>query len=128
MNKILKLLLFGFLAWLVPFVTSFFFYSREGQVLIDIFFFKTIMILVGALTGALLLVLYFKPLRKRYLREAVIAGLVWFAISILLDLLILLPMSGMPAGTYFTQIGLRYLTLPIMSTALGLALEEHTRR
>ncbi len=69
MNKSLKIALFGFLTWLIPFVVSFFFYSKEGQPLIDIFLFKSIMIVVGSLTGASLLVLYFRGLKKDYLKE-----------------------------------------------------------
>ncbi|MEE9564749.1 MAG: hypothetical protein V3V63_03470 [Candidatus Hydrothermarchaeaceae archaeon] len=119
MNKTLKIALFGFLTWLIPFVVSFFFYSKEGQPLIDIFLFKSIMIVVGSLTGASLLVLYFRGLKKDYLKEGVIVGLAWFAINIIMDLAVLVPMSGMSIGSYFAQIGLRYIIIPIMSTAMG---------
>lgn len=119
MNKSLKIALFGFLTWLIPFVVSFFFYSKEGQPLIDIFLFKSIMIVVGSLTGASLLVLYFRGLKKDYLKEGVIVGLAWFAINIIMDLAVLVPMSGMSIGSYFAQIGLRYIIIPIMSTAMG---------
>lgn len=119
MNKTLKIALFGFLTWLIPFVVSFFFYSKEGQPLIDIFLFKSIMIVVGSLTAASLLVLYFRGLKKDYLKEGVIVGLAWFAINIIMDLAVLVPMSGMSIGSYFAQIGLRYIIIPIMSTAMG---------
>lgn len=119
MNKSLKIALFGFLTWLIPFVVSFFFYSKEGQPLIDIFLFKSIMIVVGSLTAASLLVLYFRGLKKDYLKEGVIVGLAWFAINIIMDLAVLVPMSGMSIGSYFAQIGLRYIIIPTMSTAMG---------
>lgn len=119
MNKSLKIALFGFLTWLIPFVVSFFFYSKEGQPLIDIFLFKSIMIVVGSLTAASLLVLYFRGLKKDYLKEGVIVGLAWFAINIIMDLAVLVPMSGMSIGGYFAQIGLRYIIIPTMSTAMG---------
>ncbi len=119
MNKNLKILLYGFLAWLVPFFSSFFFFSREAGLLIDIFLFKTIMIVVGSITGAILLVLYFRVLEKDYLKEGIVVGLAFFAINILLDLVVLIPMSGMSIGDYLTQIGLRYLVLPVMSIAIG---------
>jgi hypothetical protein len=119
MNKNLKILLFGFLTWLIPFVSGFFFYSREGQLLIDIFLFKSIMIVVASITGASLLMLYFRALEKDYLREGITVGLVWFTINILLDLVALVPMSGMSIGDYFAQIGLRYLIIPTMGIAMG---------
>jgi len=34
MKKYLKNILYGFLAWLIPFVASFFFYTREGELTI----------------------------------------------------------------------------------------------
>lgn len=122
MKKYLKNVLYGFLAWLVPFVTAFFFYTREGKLTIDIFLFKTIMIVVGSISGAFLLVSYFKKINADYIKEGILVGVIWFGINILLDLLILIPMSGMSIPNYFTQIGLRYLAIPAMSIAVGTAL------
>ncbi|MGD0036049.1 MAG: hypothetical protein ABSC53_02000 [Bacteroidota bacterium] len=122
LKKYLKIAFYGFLAWLIPFVASFFFYTREGKLTIDIFLFKTIMIVVGSITGAFLLVSYFKKITADYLKEGITVGVVWFGINILLDLLVLIPMSGMSLSNYFTQIGLRYLVIPAMSIAVGAAL------
>ncbi|MFC1823531.1 hypothetical protein ACFL9T_12545 [Thermodesulfobacteriota bacterium] len=127
MKKYLKILLFGFLAWLIPFVVSIFFYSKEGKPIVDIFLFKSIMIVVGAITGAFLMVLYLKKLTRNYLNEAIIIGLSWFAINIILDLIILLPMMKVSIGTYFAQIGLRYLVIPVMSIAMGYVAENKKR-
>ena len=124
MSKTLRNILYGFLAWLVPFVTAFFFYSKEGGLVIDIFLFKTIMIVVGAIVGAFLLVSYFKRIRANYLMEGIIVGITWFIINIVLDILILIPMSGMALPGYFAEIGLRYLVMPVMSIMVGAALEN----
>ena len=122
MNKNIRNILYGFLAWLIPFVTAFFFYSKEGGLVIDIFLFKTIMIVVGAIVGAFLLVSYFKRVNANYLYEGIIVGLTWLGINILLDLLVLVPMSEMALPDYFAQIGLRYLVMPVMSMMVGSAL------
>jgi hypothetical protein len=122
MKKYLKIALYGFIAWLVPFVSAFFFYTREGKLNIDIFLFKTIMIVVGSVTGAFLLVSYFKEINLDYLKEGILVGVIWFCLNILLDLVVLIPMSHMPISDYFTQIGLRYLAMPAMSIAVGTAL------
>ncbi len=118
----IKVLLYGFLAWLIPFVISFLFY-RNGQLSIDIFMFKSIMILVGAVVGAVLLILYFKDIHTDYLTQGIMVGLVWFVIMIALDLVILIPMSGMALSEYFSQIGIRYLVMPIMSITAGAVAE-----
>ncbi|MCJ7432990.1 MAG: hypothetical protein MUO77_05830 [Anaerolineales bacterium] len=120
MNKYLKIGLFGFLTWLVPFMVGFLFYSPKGQLVIDALVFKAIMIVVGSITGAFLLVLYFKKIDRNYLPEGIAIGSVWFVLNILLDLLILVPMAKMAIGTYFAQIGFEYLTIPTMSIAMGL--------
>jgi Na+/proline symporter len=78
----LKMVVFGFLTWFIPFGLAYLFYTPEGELAIDIFLFKTIMMLVGAVTGATLLALYFKRLERNYLYEGVKVGLVWFALNI----------------------------------------------
>lgn len=125
MKKQLKIALYGFIAWLVPFISAFFFYTRDGKLNIDIFLFKTIMIIVGFITGAILLVSYFKKVNENYLKEGILVGIIWFSVSILLDLLVLIPMSGMSISNYFTQIGLRYLAMPAMSIAIGASLANN---
>lgn len=124
MKKYLRNILYGFLVWFIPFAASFFFYTREGGLTIDIFLFKSIMIVVGTFSAAFLLVSYFKKINADYFKEGIIVGLTWFGINILLDLLILIPMSGMSIADYFTQIGIRYLAIPAMSIAVGTALEN----
>jgi Na+/proline symporter len=122
MKSIKKTLLYGFLVWLLPFAVAIPFYSRDGQPLIDIFLLKSIMIIVGSVAGAVFLILYFKKVTENYLREGLIIGLIWLAINWILDFIILVPMANMDIGTYFAQIGLRYLTIPIFSVTIGLLL------
>ncbi len=124
MNKHIRNIWYGFLAWLIPFVTSFFFYSKEGGLTIDIFLFKSIMIVVGSISGAILLIYYFKKVNTSYFKEGLIVGLTWLSINILLDLLILIPMSGMSIADYFTQIGIRYIVIPVMSIMVGTVLSN----
>ncbi|HEX7575986.1 MAG TPA: hypothetical protein VF360_06355, partial [Candidatus Methanoperedens sp.] len=80
MNKYLKNILYGFLAWLIPFVASFFFYTRERELTIDIFLFKSIMIVVGSFCAAFLLVSYFKKIDADYFNEGIIVGFTWFGL------------------------------------------------
>jgi uncharacterized membrane protein YpjA len=124
MNKYTRNALYGFIAWLVPFIASIFFFTKEGGLAINIFLFKSIMIVIGSITGAVLLVKYFKKIDTEYLKEGIIVGVVWFGINIMLDLLVLIPMSGMSIPDYFTQIGLRYLVMPVMSISMGTALRN----
>jgi len=120
MNKYLKMILFGLITWIVPFVTSFLFFNMETQQLsINELFFKSIMIVEGGLIGVFLLVHYFRKISDRFVKEGLIIGLCWFLINIVLDVVVLLPTSQMDFGTYFQQIGMRYLLIPIISLGMG---------
>jgi hypothetical protein len=124
MNKFVKNIFYGFLAWLIPFVASFFFYTSEGKLTVDLSFFKCIMIVVGSISAAALLISYFKKIDSGYMKEGIVVGVTWFSINILLDLLILVPMSGMTVADYFMKIGLGYIVIPAMSITVGTALEN----
>ena len=121
MKKYLKLSLFGFLTWLVPFVAGFFFYSREGVLLVNPLFFKSVMIAVSSVFATILLVKHFKKITNNYTGEGITVGLIWLAINILLDLVVLVPMSKMPIADYCNNIALSYAMIPAVCIAVGFA-------
>lgn len=125
MQKIVKITLFGFLTWFIPFIVSFFFYSKNRTLWVDEQLFKSIMIIVGSAAGAGLLVSYFKKTTGSYVQNGIVVGLAWLVINFILDFVILIPMSGLSIGAYISQIGLRYLTIPIMSISMGYILAKH---
>lgn len=127
MNKMVKLVFFGFLTWLVPFLVSFFFYDRSGVISVNPIHFKAVMIVVGTGIGLHLLTQYFKDIDKNYLFEGAKIGIIWFAINIFLDLLFLVPMAKMSYPDYFSQIGLEYVSIIFYGLAMGLVLERHTK-
>ncbi len=122
--RIARLIGFGILTWLIPFVVAIPFYTPSGLPVIDQTFFKTIMIVVGAAVGSLLLVLHFDRTHNLFLREGIIVGVVWLVINWVLDFVVLLPLNGMDPLTYFEQIGLRYLVLLFMAVTIGYIVER----
>ncbi len=124
MKARIRIFLFGILTWLIPFVFSIPFYSKEGVPQIDLFFLKSLLIIVGALTGSIFLILSFKKINSNFLANGCLIGLTWLAINWLLDIFILIPLSEMTFEDYFLQIGIRYLIIPITSIALGYVLKE----
>ncbi|MBU1176507.1 MAG: hypothetical protein KKH72_13970 [Alphaproteobacteria bacterium] len=108
----------GLLSWAIPFFGSFPFYDPVTGLMIPLIFFKSIMVVFGALCGTALLVWVFRALRPS-LAIAVTVGCLWLGINWALDVVALLPMAGMEIGTWFTDIGLRYLTIPIIATGMG---------
>ncbi len=125
--RALKIIIFGFLTWLIPFIVAMFFYAPGGELLIDIFTFKTIMIIVSSLCATILLVLLFLTIFNNFIREGIIIGSGWLILNWVLDALILLPMNGMDLTTYFSQIGLRYLVIPVTAIGFGFIIEKKVR-
>ncbi len=117
--------LLGFVSWLVPFVVSFLFFDRTGQLLIPQPLFKSLMVVVFGGLGVSLLVLAFRRVRPS-LRSGLVLGCYWLVINLALDLVVLVPLVKMPVDLYFYDIGLRYLLLPIVSTAMGIACSQST--
>lgn len=115
-----KVLLFGFLTWLIPFVVSVPLVGRGGQPILPTGMFKSLMIVIGSAVGAWLLVRVSRQ-RPSLTHAGLVVGLLWLAINVGLDLLILVPMTKMSLPDYFGEIALRYLVIPIMAVAVDAA-------
>ena len=121
-----KIFLLGFLTWLIPFIASFPFVDPStGEFIVDIFLFKSIMIIVGALSGVYLAVRYFKGVSSDFLGHGIRIGLIWLLINWTLDVsLVLAGFFDMTLTAYVAEIGLRYLALPIYTIGMGYALQQ----
>jgi len=121
MTSIRKALLFGFLVWLVPFVVAFLIFPlRESSRPL----FESIMPV--AVTGATVAfgLAYLRRARRGFLREGALLGLVWLAISLVLDAPLMLfggPMQMTPSE-YVADIGITYLIIPLITVGMGAAL------
>lgn len=118
MNRYLKIILYGFILWLAPFVVSFFIYPLKiaGSPL-----FESIMPLVISLSVVVLAFLYLKNLERDYVKEGVVIGVSWFMTSILIDLLLFLSPSAMQMSfsDYMMDIGITYLMIPFITVGMG---------
>ena len=112
---------YGFIVWVVPYVSAI---PLLGLMESDPIFFKTLMIAIGGLVGAICVALYFMKVEKDYLKEGIGLGLVWLVVNWLLDFAALLPLSKMPYLQYFKEIGLRYVVMPAMTVPLGYILSK----
>ncbi len=117
----LKRIGYGLILWVVPYVTAI---PLMGLMKSDVTAFKTIMIVEGALLGAVLTVLYFLHVQADFLREGMMLAVVWIAVNWLLDFVALLPFSGHTVPRYFIEIGLRYLAIVAPTVAVGYVLER----
>ena len=113
-----RIWLYGLLSWAVPFVAAFAFFDATGQLAIPEPLFKSLMVVIGGAVGAVLLVLAFRRTQAS-IRSGLAIGTLWLAINLALDLVVLVPMSGTSVPDYLSDIGLRYLMIPIMAVAMG---------
>ncbi|MBL7831675.1 MAG: hypothetical protein JNK41_11650 [Saprospiraceae bacterium] len=121
---IIKNLILGFLSWLIPFAVSFLFYKPGGELVVPYATFKSTIMLVGIISGCYLLFRYFKFIESDYIKNAVIVGLSWFSINIILDTVILIPLMKTTFVDYFMSIGLSYFSIPTISITMGYLLNK----
>jgi hypothetical protein len=123
MHRYLKIILFGFLTWLISFVVSFaVFPLRTSQRA----FFETIMAVAVTAVAVLFTVLYLRRANGHFLREGTLIGNAWFIINLLIDLPLFMldsPMQ-MAFADYMMDIGLTYLIYPVVSMGCGYLLDQ----
>jgi len=121
---ITKNLLMGFLSWLIPFAVSFIFFRPGGELTVPYATFKSAIMIVGVISGCYLLFRYFKYVDSDFVRNGIIVGVSWFAINLVLDTLILIPIMKTTFTEYFMSIGLSYFAIPTISITMGFLLER----
>jgi hypothetical protein len=124
---IIRNLLLGFLSWLIPFAISFLFYKPGGELMVPYATFKSVIMVVGALSGCYLLFHYLKQVESNFVRHGAIVGLSWFTINIILDTAVLIPIMKTTFVEYFMSIGVSYLSIPAISIAMGFLLERKVK-
>jgi len=121
MKRIIKIVLWGFILWLILFIIGFIFWPlHESQFLL----FKSLMVVFSAFVGIIMLALYYKKVESNFVSEGVLIGVIWLVVNIVLDLIVLVGAFKSPMGEYFIGIGLRYLNIPIVSIGIGFILDK----
>jgi hypothetical protein len=123
MKKYLKIGLYGFLIWLIPFFISFIIFPLRD---LNRPLFESIMPVILTLIVFIFSILYFKNVDKTSLREGLIIGLIWFFISIIIDLILFMPSSPMQMTfmDYMMDIGFTYLIIFILPIGVSF-LKQH---
>ena len=99
----------GFASWLIPFIISFLLFPLKRS---NAPLFETLMTLVVLATAGALFPVYFRGRAVRAV-EGLSVGLLWLALNLVMDYPMFAygPMK-MAAATYYSQIGLDYVTFP----------------
>ena len=116
LNKIFKLIGFGFIIWLIPTLAT-----LSVSYLGALNYFDVISSVSIAVTVIALTYLYFKDINENFVREGIICGVVWLVISIILDIvLIFLGINKITIIEYVIDIAPIYIVIPAITIVLGL--------
>lgn len=117
----------GFLMWLIPFVVALLMFPlRESARPV----FESVMAVTVTGTAVGLGLRYLRRVQVVRASEGLAVGIVWFAMCLLIDAPFMLlggPMK-MPVGAYLGDIGLTYLSIPLVTWGLGAARAAGGRR
>lgn len=110
---------YGILVWLIPFAVAF---AAVGFKESWRSLFESIMAVTVAAVVVLLALWYFRRVAQPTAREGVLLGLIWLAISVLIDLpLMLSPPINYSPQEYVADIGVTYLMMPVITAGIGRA-------
>lgn len=119
MNKHVKLILLGLIAWAVPFFASFFVWDVKANApSISAAWFYALMGVTGAIGFAVAAYYQFKDVRKDSVKEGWITGITWYVELVLLDLFVLVGLMGMTLSDYYHLL-LTYFTPLILCVTIG---------
>src|SRR5574341_2286788 len=113
MNKYLKIALFGFLTWVIPFAVAIgIFPLRQNERPL----FESIMPVVVAACAVGFGLAYLRKVETGLVRESALLGAAWLGINLALDLLMFMqgPMR-MSLLDYVKDIGVTYLMIPAIT-------------
>jgi hypothetical protein len=123
MNKYIRIIGFGFLIWLITFLLSFLIYPirEENRAL-----FESIMPVVLTIIVLIFSIQYFQKLDKDFIGEGILLGVLWFVVSIIIDLFMFIPESQwqMSLSEYAMDIGLTYIIILSLPIGIGYLLEK----
>lgn len=121
----MRLLVFGFLSWLLTFGASICLLpvKKENERT-----FEMMMGIVLTTCTVLFTLLYFRKTKKAFFREGIYLGVAFVVCNILFDLPMFMagPMK-MLLINYLGNIGVAYSSMPIISIGFGYALQEFKR-
>jgi hypothetical protein len=115
-----RAIILGILMWLIPFVIGFAAYPLHEPARP---LFESIMAVAVTGTAVGLGLLYLRGVPSMGARQGLAVGVLWMALSILIDAPMFLfggPMY-MPLASYLADIGLTYVCIPVVTWGLGAA-------
>jgi hypothetical protein len=126
LNKLLRYLLYGFLLWITLLIYSFFVYYLKQY---SVPLFDSLMFIAIATFTIIFVFILYRRKRVDFFKEGLIAGSIWMVENFLFDMFLFHwgPWE-MSFTTYFTEIGLNYITIPIIVAGMGYLLDRVAKK
>jgi hypothetical protein len=117
-----RIILFGFLIWLSIFIGAMLIFKIHES---DRIFFETLISIICTLVIVLYTTIYFKKIQSNFLNEGIKIGIIWMLVNLIIDLPMFSfgPMAK-PLWDYFKDIGFMYISIPIVTIAIGSLLDK----
>lgn len=119
MIKIKQAFILGLLDWFLPFVVSFIIFPLRQN---NYFLFESSMSVLVTFSAVWFAKIYFTKNKEVSRKEGLYLGLMWLVINLIIDLILFLPKSPMQTSfiLYMSQIGIKYLSIPIITIGFSL--------
>ena len=131
MNKWVKIVLLGFMIWIITFIANFFIFLIFGveadSSLIDVMWNNGISAFFLGIGLALALFLVYRDKGQDYKRTAWEAGIAWYVIILLMNLIVVVGLLGVKLGFWFPSI-LTDSSILIITIVFGYLLAGHKIR
>ena len=122
MNLYAKIALFGIAIWVIAFIVGSALYTQEGTPRLNLLLTQNIFYLLITLTTVYFCLRLLKPLSADYVRQGALIGISWLVIAVVLDLAILLPVTGISLMQWTQEIFPMLFAFPIITIGLGAAM------
>lgn len=122
LNKILKIIFFGLIVWLIPTIVTYFASDVSSKQIFDL-------VASVAISGSVVVFsyIYFKDINSHFIREGIILAAAWLVITIVLDaLLIFLGISTATLFEHAISVIPLYVIIPAITIGFGLYLDHMT--
>jgi hypothetical protein len=125
MTSTKKVLIFGVLLWVIPFAVSILIFPIRNS---DRPLFESIMPVVVVLCTVIFSNLYLGNVSSHFLKEGILTGTIWLVFSLAIDLVLFMTDSPMHMSflDYIKDIGLVYLTIPLVTVGFGFLLDKQS--
>ena len=131
MNKKVKMILLGFMIWIITFIANFFIFLIFGveadSSLIDIMWNNSISAFFLGIGLVLALFLVYRDKGQDYKSTAWEAGITWYIIILLMNLIVVVGLLGVKLGFWFPSI-LTDSSILIIPIVIGHLLARHKNK